>query len=742
MAIDLIARIKDEAWYRDQIVHVAKIPATAAIPADISLHPTMERYLGERGISLYRHQVEVIEALRSGKNVIFTTPTASGKTLAFNVPIFETLLTDASACALYIYPLKALANDQYDKLRNLEEGLGLQLHASVYDGDTPTGKRARIRGTARIILTNPHALHYYLPWHHQWSRFFANLRYIVIDEAHQYRGVFGANVALLLRRLYRILARYGSSPQIVLASASVANPKGFARDLTGRDLSVVSEATAARGERQVCFWDGLLDSNSAITTQAARLLAFVSKSHVQTLCFTRSRVLAEVIARRAQDLGGRDILSYRAGYLPQERREIEAGLRTGEIKGVVSTSALEAGIDIGSLDAVILVGFPGSLLSAWQQAGRAGRGTDPSLIVFMPQENPLDRYFMHHPDAFLGRERSQIVIRPDNPRLVAGHMICAAAELPLQEAELTLAEKPLLQSLVEGGLIAGTPRGFIYRGKRRAHELVRMDALVGDGVKLMHAGKLLETMDPIRARRDAYPGAVLLHRGETYVVENLDLENGVATVRQDDVDYYTKGLRTSTSEILSQEDGIERDGVTVATGRVRITESFIGYQTMHYNRAISVNSLDLPPHTYEADGLWITLPVLIPGVAPEALAGGLHGAEHALIAMAPLLVLCDHEDIGGVSTPFHQQTGASTILIYDEIEDGAGLSGVLFSAMARLTERAERLVADCPCEDGCPACIYSPNCGSQNRPLDKRATIEILRLITAKLAKIEPCPEL
>ncbi|HDL84928.1 MAG TPA: DEAD/DEAH box helicase, partial [Candidatus Acetothermia bacterium] len=635
MATDTIACIKGEAWYRNQIVHLETIPATDAIPADVALHPTMERYLRAREISLYRHQVAVIEAMRAGKDVIITTPTASGKTLAFNIPIFETFLKDENACALYIYPLKALANDQYDKLKDMEEGLGLDLHPSVYDGDTPTAKRSRIRNTARVILTNPHALHYYLPWHHQWSRFYANLRYIVIDEAHQYRGVFGANVALLLRRLYRILARYGSSPQIVLASASVANPQAFARDLTGRDVAVVSEATAARGERQVCFWDALLDNASAITTQAARILATLSQSNVQTLCFTRSRVMAEVVARRARDLGGKDVLSYRAGYLPRERREIEAGLRDGSIKGVVSTSALEAGIDIGSLDAVILVGFPGSLLSAWQQAGRAGRGTDPSLIVFMPQENPLDRYFMHHPDAFLGRERSQIVIRPDNPRIVASHMLCAAAELPLRDEELSAEEKPLLQSLVDGGLIAATPRGFIYRGVRRAHELVRMDSLVGEGVKLLHAGKLLETMDPIRARRDAYPGAVLLHRGETYVVENLDLENGVAQVRQEEVDYYTKGLRTSTSEIISQEETIERDGVTVATGRVRITESFIGYQTMHYNRAISVDPLDLPPYTYETDGLWIILPAVIQNVAPEALAGGLHGAEHALIAMAP-----------------------------------------------------------------------------------------------------------
>lgn len=391
MLTDLLARLTKESWYHEQITHVAKIPATKAEPTRIALPPILQNYLDKKGITLYKHQGEVIEAVRAGKDVIITTPTASGKTLAFNLPIFESLLADPQGCALYLYPLKALANDQRGKLLELERETGLNLLPSVYDGDTPAGKRGRIKQVSRLILTNPHALHYYLPWHHQWSRFFSNLRYIVIDEAHRYRGVFGTNVALLLRRLERILNHYGASPQVILSSASVANPVDYARTLTRREVVSIDKGTSARGERQVLFWDALLDPSRSITTQAAQLLAFLTIAGVQTLCFTSSRVMAELIARVAQGMGAKKVLSYRAGYLPRERREIESGLRERQIEGVVSTSALEAGIDIGSLDAVILVGFAGSLLSAWQQAGRAGRGSDPSLIVYIPYENPLDR---------------------------------------------------------------------------------------------------------------------------------------------------------------------------------------------------------------------------------------------------------------------------------------------------------------------------------------------------------------
>lgn len=728
----IVDGLAGRSWYRGQISHVARIPAAPPRPARIEVHPRLQSYLEERGITLYRHQGEAIAVLRAGKDVIITTPTASGKTLAFNIPIFERLIEDDSACALYIYPLKALANDQLGKLHSLERHLGIDLHPATYDGDTPSGKRGRIKELSRIILTNPHALHYYLPWHHQWARFFRNLRFVVIDEAHTYRGVFGANVALLLRRLFRILGHYGASPQVVLSSASIANPADYAQGLTGRDVVEITDSGAGRGERTIVFWDGLADPDTPLYTQAARLLAHTTGNGIQTICFTRSRAQAELVARRATDLGAEGILPYRAGYLPTERREIEAGLREGEIKGVVSTSALEAGIDIGGLDAAIILGFPGSVLSFWQQAGRVGRGESPSLVVFIPYEDPLDRYLLRHPEHLLGRARERIVVRPDNPRLVAGHIACAAAELPLKKGELSPLGEEIIPVLEEKDLLSPTPRGYVYRGMRRAHELFSLADLAGERVKLICDGRLLETMDPLRARRDAYPGAVLLHRGETYVVESLDLEEGVARARREDVNYYTKPLITSTVEIASAVSRFSGERFEVRVGRVRVRQEFIGYQSIHFGRTLAVEPLGLPPHTYETDGLWITFPAKIPGIPREDLLGGLHGAEHALVAMAPLSVLCDREDLGGVSTPLHPHTQAPTIILFDEIEGGAGLSGAIFSAIDRVVQAALRLVSDCPCENGCPSCIYSPRCGSRNRPLDKKATIKVLEYLVQR----------
>ncbi len=726
-----IAGIKHRGWYRGQIAHTAVIPARPPEPVRMKVHPCIQRHLNARGIVLYRHQAEAIAALRAGNDVIITTPTASGKTLAFNIPIFERLIVDEAATALYIYPLKALANDQLDKLRVLEQACGLTLHPATYDGDTPAGARGRIKAQARIILTNPHALHYYLPWHHQWARFFRNLKFIVIDEAHTYRGVFGANVALLLRRLYRILGHYGANPQIVLSSASIANPADYARALTGRDAVAVTQSGAGHGTRTIVFWDGLTDPDTPISLQAARVLVHLTEEKVQTICFTRSRAQAELIARRASELGGDGILPYRAGYLPHERREIEHGLRAGDITGVVSTSALEAGIDIGGLDAAILVGFPGSALSFWQQAGRAGRGAAPALLVFMPYEDPLDRYLLRHPDHLMGNRRERIVIRPDNPRLVAGHVACAAAELPVTAGEISPVDAEILPALTKTGLLFSTPRGYIYRGLTRAHALFSLTDLAGETVKLMCDGTVLETMDPLRARRDAYPGAVLLHRGDTYVIESLDLDAGTAHARREDVNYYTKALVTSTVEILSATARRTAGKFAAVRGRVRVREEFVGYQSIRAGRTVAVNPLDLPPHTYETDGMWIIFPPAIPGIAREDLLGGLHGAEHALIAMAPLSVLCDRDDLGGVSTTLHPATQGPTIILYDELDGGAGLTDVIFAALERVAAAAYRLVAGCPCDNGCPSCIYSPRCGSRNRPLDKGATIRVLELLAA-----------
>jgi len=659
----LVGDLERSSWYRGQIAHSAVRPGSVAEHSTIALPAAFHEVLEARGITLYRHQAEVIEAFRNGEDAIITTPTASGKTLAFNLPILEALHDDPYGCALYLYPLKALANDQLQKLRDIESACDLHVQPATYDGDTPTTSRNRIKRTSRIVLTNPHALHQYLPWHHQWARIFANLRALVIDEAHHYRGVYGSNVAYLLRRLLRIVDHYGGTPRIILSSASVDNPEEFARALTGRDAVSVREDGSGRGEKRVLFWDPLTDPSRSVTSQVSKLLSFLTERGIQTICFTRTRVSAEVIAQSATRAGAKQIVSYRAGYLPEERRELEEGLRDGTIRGVVSTTALEAGIDIGGLDAAILVGFPGSLLSAWQQAGRAGRGSEPSLLIFVPFENPLDRYFSSHPEEF-------------------------------------------------------------------PHEIVSLDDLSGETVRMTCADRLLETMDPVRARRDAFPGAVYLHRGETYVIDRLDLEQSLVEVHREETDYHTHSLRASEIEILSSEENQSRTGYELRTGRVRVTESFLGYKTIHTDQTVSIHPLDLPPHVYETDAMWIAFRGGIAELPAEHVLGSLHGAEHALIAMAPLLVLCDATDVGGLSAPIHVQTQAPTIVLFDDITDGAGLAHALFDAFDRLARRAHALVRDCSCAAGCPSCLLSPRCGSQNEPLFKPGTIHILEVLT------------
>jgi DEAD/DEAH box helicase domain-containing protein len=733
----LVGDLARSPWYRGQIAHAAVRPGSTPEYSTLGLPEALHEVLEARGITLYRHQAEVIEAFRNQDDVIITTPTASGKTLAFNLSVLEALHDDPSGCALYLYPLKALANDQLEKLRDIDSACDLRLRAATYDGDTPAARRTWIKHTSRIVLTNPHALHQYLPWHHQWARIFANLRAVVVDEAHHYRGVYGSNVAFLLRRLLRIVDHYGGAPRIILSSASVADPEEFARALTGRDAVSVRQDGSGRGEKRVLFWDPSIDPSRSVSSQVARLLAFLTERGIQTICFTRSRVAAEVIAQSATRAGAKDVVSYRAGYLPDERRALERGLRDGTIRGVVSTTALEAGIDIGGLDAAILVGFPGSLLSAWQQAGRAGRGPEPSLLIFVPFENPLDRYFFSHPEEFLGETRERLVVPLGNPRQLAGHLACAAAELPLPEAALPPVEAALARGLCEQGLLASTPRGYVYRGLRRAHEIVTLDDLSGETVRMACADRLLETMDPVRARRDAFPGAVYLHRGDTYVVDRLDLERGLVEVHREDTDYHTQSLRASEVEILSGDEIRSCGGFELEAGRVRVTESFLGYRTIRADRAVSTRPVDLPPHVFETDAMWIAFRHEIPEISPERLLGSLHAAEHALIAMAPLLVLCDATDVGGLSAPIHSQIQAPTIVLFDDITEGAGLTHSLFDAFDRLAQRAHALVRDCPCEVGCPACLLSPRCGSQNEPLFKPGALHLLRGLARGTTDVE-----
>ena len=752
---DFLREIQRSPDYNGQIAHVEVIPAKKASYGELEkpLPKPLQEYLERWGIRLYSHQARAINEARRGRNVIITTPTASGKTLCFNLPVLERIYNDPDATALYLYPLKALTNDQLKVLRQMEQETGINLNANVYDGDTPSSLRPRIRRESNIILSNPYGIHLYLPWHFKWKRFFSNLAFIVLDEVHTYRGVFGSNVAMLMRRLLRICEHYGSDPQIILSSATIANPEELSSKLTGKEFVVISEDGAARGRRYFVFWNPPLIGRGVRGSphqETKNLLAKHVANGIQTLCFTISRKMAELVARwtreAAPELSDR-ITAYRAGYLPSERREIERRLREKQLLGVASTSALELGIDIGSLDAVIISGYPGTIISTWQQAGRAGRGTEDALVTLVAFENPLDQYFMNHPDKFFEKPHEHAIIDLENPYITLGHLMCAAAELPLKDSDAKYFSptkngerdsetfQQALKKLEENGIIRKTPRGYIYTGPRRPVETVSLNSISDEQVKIVCEGEILEVIDRNRAFSEAHRGAIFLHQGETYFVEELDLDNGIARVRKEDVDYYTEAAETADIEILKEYEGRKLNGFEVRVGEVMVTKWYTKYFVKKYDEVLDMEPLDLPPIEFDTTALWFTIPdSTVKRVKEENLdfEGGIHAVEHALIAMTPYFAMCDRWDIGGVSTSDHPDTGKPTIFIYDGYRGGIGISEKSYQLFQELAGNTLELIESCECEDGCPSCIYSPKCGNNNEPLDKRAAIIILRTLLKK----------
>ncbi len=756
---DVIRLLGVNPVYRNRVVHIETTEpepphnGTLALP----LGDTLESYLTQHRIHLYSHQCDAINHIRSGKNVIITTPTASGKTLAFNLPVFERLEVDTDARALYLYPTKALSNDQLATIEQMAQFTGISARPAIYDGDTPQSKRAAVRENSRIIISNPHELHQVLSWHAKWRPFFSHLKFIVIDEAHRYRGVFGSHIALLLRRLVRLCHFYGSAPQFILSTATLANPLEFAGKLTGLPFELVDEDGSPHGRKHFVlynpFYDGIGERSTYQETKD--LLVSCVKDNLQTLCFTGSRKMAELVtlwaredARRSSARLAESISAYRAGYLPEERRTIERQLKDGTLKGVVSTNALELGIDIGSLDAVIIAGYPGTMMSTRQQAGRAGRKGDESLAILVAFANPLDQYFMHHPHHFFSRSHEHAIIDTGNPYIVSGHLLCAAAELPLREDTdqeyfgETFPE--LLSELVSSDLIRKTSRGWVYSGRGRAADAVRLDGIPGSIFRILCHGRLLETMDRAQAYREAHKGAIMLHQGETYVVNEMDLETHTVRVTETDVDYYTQPLKEVDLSIIEILETRMIHGARCAFGEVEVTEQYTGYKIKRKDTIIGVEPLFLPPLTFRTKAFWF-----VPAPDTEHrivhsnldLAGGLHGAEHAIIALMPLHVMCDRWDIGGLSSPAFGENCEPTIFVYDGYEGGIGLAEKAFELLPALFSSAHELVRDCRCDEGCPSCIYSPKCGNDNQPLDKEATVLILRDLCTFTEKSE-CPGL
>ena len=750
-----IDMFKNDVRYRDNIAHVETIPAKEASFKKVdNLNEKIVKYLDDNDIKLYNHQADTYEAIKDGEHVIITTPTASGKTLAFNLPIMETMIEDKDATALYIYPAKALSNDQLHVLESIESDLDIRTVPRTYDGDTPREDKRGIREKSRIVLTNPYQLHLILSWHHQWSRFYRNLRYIVIDEAHYYKGVFGSNVAFLIKRLKRIANFYGAYPQFILSSATLANPLELAKRLTGEEFKLVDDDTSPSGEKDFILYNPFknyrikrvnVQNAPSVHMETENIFMYMMLKEIQTLCFTVSRKTTELIAMwakkdmtQAKRKLAHRIAAYRAGYRPEERREIESGLKSGKYLGVTCTNALELGIDIGSLDAVIISGYPGTMISTWQQAGRAGRSSQKSLAILIAFENQLDQYFMNNPKFFFDKPHENAVIDLTNPILKEAHLLCAAKELPLKYDEIERyfgVDDDFLEDLVSNKDLHINSRGdYMYPYDDNPALDHSLDQISGQEFKVMNNGRLLETMERAQVYREAHEGAILINKGDTYVVGSVSLSRGFVNVTQKDVDYHTMVLNQTEISIRKKLSKTKYGKLTIHFGELTVSENYFKYKKMQFSKAIGTYPLDLPPLKFNTKGLWFTIPKYVKDKLDdmfpneeEVFAGGLHGAEHALIGLFPLHTMCDRFDIGGLSTNYHEDTQEATIFIYDGYEGGIGITEKAVEVFVDLLKSTLDLLNNCDCQSGCPACIYSPKCGNDNKPLHKNATKYILK---------------
>lgn len=742
----LLEKIKSHPAYRGQIVHMESIPARPARygQPDNPLHPRLTSVLNSRGItSLYTHQAKAIDRVLAGENIVVATPTASGKSMCYNLPVLDSLLRAPETTALYLFPTKSLGRDQLDKLLDF----GIPLQAGVYDGDTPDGQKADLRNNAGIIITNPDMLHRgILPNHLKWHRFLSNLQYVVIDELHNYRGVFGTHVAHVIRRLRRLCRHYGADPVFILCSATIANPREHASLLVGQPVELVNDNGAPRGNMKFVMWR--TPTYTPYTHEISWLLALCLESRYRTIAFSRARQVTERVLRftrqhmKEEKPAGR-VMAYRGGYLAGERRKIEDALFGGSLMGVISTNALELGIDVGSLEVCIIGGFPGTIASTWQQAGRVGRGSGQSLVIFVAVENPMDQYFLRHTEALFHRPGEQALIDPDNPYILLGHALCAAHELPVTPGDYPLWGPNfagLLQLLEEDRELIRSDGKYYFNGRTYPAERVNIRSSSSSTVQLRDAkrgNRLVEVLDTGAAMSEAYPGAVYSHQGDTYIVKSLDLSVSTALMEQHDVDYYTMCGRDKTTEILSVERSKELFGYRLGTGQLKVTTRVTSYIKKHERtgQVLGGGELSLPEQVMETTGFWVVMDEATTSRTKEYgldLMGGLHAVEHAAIGLLPLFAMCDRNDLGGLSTVCHPQTGGPTVFIHDACHGGVGFSEKGYDEAVGLFGATLENILSCRCQVGCPACIYSPKCSNFNRPLDKESAIYLLHLLLGR----------
>ncbi len=720
----------------------------------------------ERGIAEpWSHQVTAADLAHAGRHVVLSTGTASGKSLAYQLPIMTTLAADPRARALYLSPTKALGHDQLRAAQSLTDTVARlsDVGPTPYDGDSTREARQFARERSRWIFSNPDMIHLSMLRNHaRWAVFLRNLRFIVVDECHYYRGIFGSNVAMVLRRLMRLCARYGGDgpgPTVIFASATTAAPAATASELLGHTVVEVTEDGSPQGGRTVALWEpalltDLMGENGAPVrrsagAEASRVMADLMAEGARTLTFVRSRRGAELTALGARarledvapDLADL-VASYRAGYLAEERRALESALSDGRLRGLATTNALELGVDIAGLDAVVLAGFPGTVASFWQQAGRAGRRGQSALIVLIARDDPLDTYLVHHPAALLDKPIERVVIDPVNPYVLGPQLLCAATELPLTDAEVrTWNAEAVAASLVDDGLLRRRPSGYFPAPGVDPHPAVDIRGPSGGQIAILETGtgRMLGSTGAGQAPASVHPGAVYLHRGESYVVDSLDFEDGIAFVRPEDPGYSTSA-RDVTDIIVTGTGTRHGFGpVTIGLVPVSVSHTVVGYLRRRLNgEVIDFVDLDMPTQTLETIAVMCTItPEALQhnGIDPLRVPGSLHAAEHASIGLLPLVASCDRGDIGGVSTAVGPEDGLPTIFVYDGYPGGAGFADRGFHQITTWWDATAAAIEACECPNGCPSCVQSPKCGNGNEPLDKRGAVGVLRLVLGELAR-------
>ncbi|WP_394216777.1 DEAD/DEAH box helicase [Brachybacterium vulturis] len=809
-APELLADLTAPLTRRTCLTHIEQRPARAGRRGSFPewTDPRLVTHLAQQGITApWTHQEQAAQRAHEGQDVVLATATASGKSLAYLLPVLTAIGAREHdpearrATALYLSPTKALAADQLTNITTMADGAGIRdARIAVYDGDTPTEQRRWVRRHGTVVLTNPDMLHFgILPGHEQWAHFFRALRFVVIDECHSYRGVFGSHVSMVIRRLRRIAAHYRAEPTFILASATTANPELSASRLIGRDVEAVTEDGSPRAGLTIGLWepgtrtrvDGRGDparwvdsdgsGESAVdedgadgegasprrtedplrrsaTSEAGALLADLVERDVQTLVFARSRRGAELVAGGARRLleqkaeqtvspqladRASRIAAYRGGYLARERRQLEDALRSGELQALASTNALELGIDIAGLDAVVVAGWPGTRASLWQQFGRAGRRQDAhggALALFVAREDPLDTYVVHHPETIFGAEVEASVFDPGNPYVMTPHLCAAASELAIRDGEEELfgpTARELLETLAARGVLRSRASGWYWTLSDSAHQLTDLRGSGGEPVRIVEqtSGVLLGTVDAASAHTQVHDGAVYLHQGTNYVVDHLDVDQAVAFVHREDPLHSTHPQTASTLRIRQIDRQVDWEGgVQLCFGTVDVTDQVTGYQVrdVFTQAVLAQHPLDLPPRTLTTKAVWWVIPQAttegaeIPG---EELPGALHAAEHAAISMLPLLATCDRWDIGGLSAAQHEDTGAPTIFVYDGAPGGAGFAERGADDAAAWVRATADMIGECGCEAGCPACVVSPKCGNGNEPLSKAQAVALLGLL-------------